>query len=38
LIIDTSTGSVTAATDAIERMLAESGVLFDELTDLAANI
>src|SRR4030081_1036446 len=38
LRIDTSTRSVTGATDEIERMLAESGVLFDELVDLAANI
>jgi bifunctional enzyme CysN/CysC len=38
LRIDTSTCSVTDATDEIERMLAESGVLFDELVDLAANI
>ncbi|QPF84184.1 adenylyl-sulfate kinase [Bradyrhizobium genosp. L] len=38
LTIDTSNRSVADAADAIERMLAESGVLFDELTDLAANI
>jgi bifunctional enzyme CysN/CysC len=38
LTIDTSTRSVTEATDEIERMLAESGILFDELVDLAANI
>src|SRR6266849_1053095 len=38
LRIDTSTRSVTDATDEIERMLAETGVLFDELVDLAANI
>ncbi|CAN7740114.1 adenylyl-sulfate kinase [Bradyrhizobium sp. LjRoot220] len=38
LKIDTSTGSVADATDAIERMLAETGILFDELVDLAANI
>jgi bifunctional enzyme CysN/CysC len=38
LRIDTSTRSVPDATDEIERMLAESGVLFDELVDLAANI
>ncbi len=38
LTIDTSTCSVTEATDAIERMLARSGILFDELVDLAANI
>jgi len=29
---------VADATDAIEQMLAESGVLLDELVDLAANI
>ena len=38
LTIDTSTRSVTDATDEIERMLAKSGILFDELVDLAANI
>jgi bifunctional enzyme CysN/CysC len=38
LTIDTSTRSVTEATDEIERMLAGSGILFDELVDLAANI
>ncbi len=38
LTIDTSTRSVTDATDEIERMLARSGILFDELVDLAANI
>jgi bifunctional enzyme CysN/CysC len=38
LTIDTSNRSVTDATDEIERMLARTGVLFDELTDLAANI
>jgi bifunctional enzyme CysN/CysC len=38
LTIDTSTCSVTEATDEIERMLARSGILFDELVDLAANI
>jgi bifunctional enzyme CysN/CysC len=38
LTIDTSTRSVGDATDEIERMLAESGILFDELVDLAANI
>ena len=39
--IDASTprrGSVAEATDEIERMLARSGMLFDELVDLAANI
>jgi len=38
LRIDTSTRTVADATDAIEQMLAETGVLFDELVDLAANI
>ena len=38
LKIDTSTGSVADATDEIERMLAETGILFNELVDLAANI
>jgi bifunctional enzyme CysN/CysC len=38
LAIDTSTRSVAEATDAIERMLANTGILFDELADLAANI
>src|SRR5881392_1225267 len=38
LVLDTSARSVTEATEEIERMLAKSGVLFDELTDLAANI
>jgi len=38
LTIDTSARSVTEATDEIERMLAGSGILFDELVDLAANI
>jgi bifunctional enzyme CysN/CysC len=38
LTIDTSARSVADATDEIERMLAESGILFAELVDLAANI
>ncbi|MGA7998961.1 MAG: adenylyl-sulfate kinase, partial [Bradyrhizobium sp.] len=38
LTLDTSAGSVAEGTDEIERMLAKSGILFDELTDLAANI
>jgi bifunctional enzyme CysN/CysC len=38
LAIDTATRSVSDATDEIERMLARSGILFDELVDLAANI
>src|SRR5438477_3187847 len=38
LVLDTSARSVPDATEEIERMLARTGVLFDELTDLAANI
>ncbi|MCA6124911.1 adenylyl-sulfate kinase [Bradyrhizobium sp. WSM 1704] len=38
LTIDTSIRSVAEATEEIEQMLAKTGVLFDELTDLAANI
>jgi bifunctional enzyme CysN/CysC len=38
LRIDTSTRTVADATDEIERMLAETGILFGELVDLAANI
>src|SRR5882757_8072815 len=38
LTIDTSTRTVSDATDDIERMLAVTGILFDELVDLAANI
>ena len=38
LSIDTSAKTVSDATDEIERMLAETGILFDELVDLAANI
>jgi bifunctional enzyme CysN/CysC len=38
LRLDTSSRSIADATDEIERMLADSGVLFDELVDLAANI
>jgi bifunctional enzyme CysN/CysC len=38
LMIDTSTRPVAEATDEIERMLAETGVLFDDIADLAANI
>jgi len=38
LTIDTSARSVPDAADEIERMLAETGILFDELVDLAANI
>src|SRR5215470_8999778 len=38
LTIDTSARSVAEATDEIEQMLKTSGVLFDEVVDLAANI
>jgi len=38
LTLDTSTRSVTEAADEIERMLARTGILFDDLVDLAANI
>jgi bifunctional enzyme CysN/CysC len=38
LTIDTSTRGVSDATDDIEQMLAKTGILFDELVDLAANI
>jgi bifunctional enzyme CysN/CysC len=38
LVIDTSTRPLAEATDEIERMLASTGILLDELTDLAANI
>ncbi len=38
LSIDTSARTVSDATDEIERMLAETGILFEELADLAANI
>jgi bifunctional enzyme CysN/CysC len=38
LTLDTSTGSVSEATDDIESMLTRTGVLFDEVVDLAANI
>src|SRR5215813_4914090 len=38
LSIDTSERTVADATDEIERMLAQTGILFDELVDLAANI
>jgi bifunctional enzyme CysN/CysC len=38
LVLDTSSRPVGEATEAIERMLAKTGVLFDELTDFAANI
>ena len=38
LVLDTSARTVAEATEEIERMLARTGILFDELTDLAANI
>ncbi len=38
LTLDTSSQPLGHSTDAIERMLATSGVLFDEMADLAANI
>jgi bifunctional enzyme CysN/CysC len=38
LTLDTSTRSVGDATNEIEGMLTSSGVLFDEVVDLAANI
>jgi len=38
LVIDTSSRSVPDAADEIERMLAATGILFDEIVDLAANI
>jgi bifunctional enzyme CysN/CysC len=38
LVIDTSTASVSEAAAAIEHMLATSGVLLDEVLDLASNI
>jgi bifunctional enzyme CysN/CysC len=38
LTLDTSTRSVADLTDEIERMLANTGILFDDLADLAANI
>jgi bifunctional enzyme CysN/CysC len=38
LVIDASTRSVAEATEEIERMLSTTGVLLDEVTDLAANI
>jgi bifunctional enzyme CysN/CysC len=38
LTLDTSARSVGDATEAIERMLGSTGVLFGEVVDLAANI
>jgi bifunctional enzyme CysN/CysC len=38
LSIDTSTGSIAQAIDDIELLLAKTGILIDEVVDLAANI
>ncbi len=38
LVLDTSARSVSDSADEIERMLTRSGVLFEEVVDLAANI
>jgi bifunctional enzyme CysN/CysC len=38
LVLDTSTRPVSEVTDEIEQMLRRTGVLFDEVVDLAANI
>ncbi|MEN3289025.1 MAG: bifunctional enzyme CysN/CysC [Bradyrhizobium sp.] len=38
LVIDTDGRTVAEATDQIERLLASSGVLFDDIADLAAHI
>jgi bifunctional enzyme CysN/CysC len=38
LAIDTAGRTVVEATDEIERLLAKTGVLFDDIADLAANI
>jgi bifunctional enzyme CysN/CysC len=38
LVLDTSARTVSEAVEEIERMLTRSGVLFDEVVDLAANI
>jgi bifunctional enzyme CysN/CysC len=38
LTIDTSSCTVAGATEEIERMLIRTGILFDDLTDVAANI
>jgi len=37
-VIDTTTRTVAEAAGDIERMLKATGVLFDEVVDLAANI
>ena len=38
LTIDTSVRSISDATDEIERMLAKTGILFEDLMDIGANI
>jgi bifunctional enzyme CysN/CysC len=38
LVLDTAAPSVSEAAETIERMLLATGVLFDEVIDLAANI
>jgi bifunctional enzyme CysN/CysC len=38
LVLDTAGRTIAEATDEIERLLARTGVLFDEIADLAANI
>jgi bifunctional enzyme CysN/CysC len=38
LVIDTAGRTIAEATDEIERLLANTGVLFDDIADLAANI
>jgi bifunctional enzyme CysN/CysC len=38
LVLDTTTRSVADSVDAIERLLATTNVLFDDIADLAANI
>ncbi|WP_298257530.1 adenylyl-sulfate kinase [Bradyrhizobium sp.] len=38
LVIDTSGQAIAEAAETVERMLLETGVLFDEVIDLAANI
>ena len=38
LVLDTSTRALSDSADEIERMLSRTGVLFDDMVDLAANI
>jgi bifunctional enzyme CysN/CysC len=38
LVLDTTTRSVSDSVDTIERLLASTNVLFDDIADLAANI